>query len=124
MAVLIDRRSMVSRYDMTEDEILLNYLEQYADTGTAILTWHAWEILRTTLPGLPMPNACAANDGHILLTWDTPDMHFEYEIFPKGIGEFFFMHRITGVTWDYYEHRIDDALPRRAIDFLSLFQKQ
>ena len=102
------------------------YLQQVTEAGhlspnTASLAWEGWKALSTAMSDrLPVPDACPGPDGQLLYTWDKKEYHFELEIFPDGLGEFFYMNRVTGETWEY-DHRMGDEIPNEVKVKLRIF---
>ncbi len=105
---------------------LHHYLEAAIKTRdveakTATMAMKVWRVMSTLSSNkLPVPDAGVCPDGQLLYTWSKSEHHFELEIFPSGLGEFFYLNRLTDEMWDC-EYNIGDSIPDEAKEKLNLF---
>ncbi|MCE7988193.1 MAG: hypothetical protein DYG89_44100 [Caldilinea sp. CFX5] len=98
---------------------LFHYLQnsvqaQEVARQVAANAWKVWKKLESIFESkLPAPDAGIGPDGQILYTWNQNSHHFEIEIFPEGIIEFFYLNFRTDETWEYddqAENSISEAV--------------
>jgi hypothetical protein len=124
--VPLEPRFEVVLRELARTQQLQYYLQQVVNAGhlsqkTASLAWEAWKMLNVATSGrLPVPDACPGPDGQLLYTWDKREHHFEVEIFPEGLGEFFYMNRVTDETWEH-DYSIADEIPGEVKTKLRIF---
>lgn len=63
----------------------------------AIRALRLWEELRTSSPALIAPHATALDDGTFSMTWDKGPHHFEVELHPSGVFDWFYLDRSTDI---------------------------
>ncbi len=88
---------------------------------TAIMAWRTWLALAEVMAHkLPVPDVAAGVDKQILFSWNSGEHHFELEIYPSGMGEFFYLNYQTDKTWEE-EYHIGDLISADVINYLKLF---
>ena len=55
-----------------------------------------WRLISQKVSALPPPQAGVAPDGTFAMTWDRNGSHFEIEIFPSGLYDWFYWNKNTG----------------------------
>jgi hypothetical protein len=111
---------------LPQERRLLAYLHEMKRAGainenTLSLAQKAWDGLRGIVAGnLLVPTAGTGPDGQVLYTWDRGEHHFELEVFPDGIGEFFYMNRKTDATWEA-DYSVDEMIPEGVKNKLRIF---
>lgn len=121
-----DARSEILLREKARAQKLSYYLGAISRAGeidhhTAVLCWRAWLSLRNATSSLlPVPDACPGPDGQLLFTWDRGDHHLELEVFPNGIGEFFYRNRQSDELWEHIG-TVHDPIPDSVKAKLSLF---
>ncbi len=115
---------------MTTPKQTLHDLRQFLDycvraglilPDTLEAAWSVLLMMRLAVgTRLPIPLAACGPDKRLMFYWDTDEHHFELELAPFEVAEFFYRNRKTEELWgDDYRH--GRPLPDAAIAALKLF---
>lgn len=112
--------------EQSRNQKLQHYLQslvrsQMAESFTASIALKAWrDLTNITNKRLAVPDAGVGPDGEILYSWNKEGHHFELEVLPNGLGEFFYLNHQTNEMWEA-EYQIGDEIPKKAQKQLELF---
>lgn len=115
--IVLREQSRVQRLRLFLKELVRS---EAVENYTATIAWRMWRELSQELANkLPVPDVAAGAENQILFSWDNGTDHFELEIFPPGLGEFFYLNYETDETWEEEHH--SERVSQSVVDFLSLF---
>ena len=116
--IILREQARVQRLQLfLKDLVRQEDVEHY----TATVAWRAWRTLSEDLVGtLPVPDVAAGADRQILFSWNSGEHHFELEIYPSGLGEFFYLNYESDATWEE-EHTMGEPVSQDVSHFLALF---
>jgi hypothetical protein len=77
-----------------------------------------WQLLKTTFPKLPIPQAGPTDEGQFNLVWDKQRHHFELFIDADGSIEWFYADRATDSLDGGVLRHPSDRLPRKVAGYL------
>ncbi len=96
-------------------------LDQHITARTAGDARRAWEqLVKEFGSRVPVPDVGAGPDGQILFSWNNDEHHFELEIMPEGIAEFFYLNMRTDKMWSL-SYSVGNSLPNHVAEGLHPF---
>jgi hypothetical protein len=117
-AIVLREQSRAQRLQFFLSDLARSESVEYA---TAIMAWRTWLALAKAMAHkLPVPDVAAGVDQQILFSWNSGEHHFELEIYPSGMGEFFYLNYKTDKTWEE-EYHIGDPISADVSNYLKLF---
>lgn len=121
-----DHRAMIAIQEQTRIQRFQFFLkllvqDNEVEHTTATLAWNVWKALSNfSDKALPVPNVGAGPDGEILFSWNHEEHHFELEIYPSGIGEFFYLNYQTDDVWEC-DYHVGNNIPENVKNKLNHF---
>lgn len=112
--------------EQSREQKLRNFLGELRQRGeisddVADSAWNSWRLLASLMShNLLVPDAASAPDGQVIFSWNKGDYHFELELLPRGLGEFFFLNYRTNDVWGE-DYHVGDTISDDVRHFLTLF---